>query len=87
MPDESQKDLDSIKDEHLKEEMIVRKWRHRRRMAYIALTAMLVMTVALFFFVDESRLDKIQDAISWAFIMMGGIVGSYMGAATWDGKK
>lgn len=79
--------MDLIKDEDLKEEMIVRKWKHRRRMAYISVLAMLGMTAALFFFVDPDRLAKIQDAIGWAYVMFGSITMSYLGASTWDGKK
>jgi len=84
---ENQNDLDLIKNEELKEEMVIRKWKHRRRMAYISLMAMLLMTASLFFFVDPDRLTKIQDAIGWGYVMFGSIVMSYLGASTWDGKK
>lgn len=87
MSDNPKTDLELIKDEDLREQMIVRKWKHRRRMAYVSLLAMVVMTVSLFFFVDPERLAKIQDAIGWAYVMFGSIIMSYLGASTWDGKK
>lgn len=80
-------ELHLIQDADVKEEMVIRKWKHRRRMAYVSLLAMIAMTIALMFFVDIDRLEKIKDASTWAYIMFGSIVGSYLGAATWDGKK
>lgn len=66
----------------------VTKWRHRRRMAYIALGSMIITTAVLVnpWFPIE-RLEKITELITWFYISMAGIVGAYMGLATWSGMK
>jgi len=48
---------------------------------------MVLMTGALFFFVPETKLDKLQDVISWAYMSFASIVGAYMGLATFEGVK
>jgi hypothetical protein len=58
------------------------QWKNRRRMAWIALFAMLVTICVLFFSIEESRIEKLSDIITWFFISMSSIVGAYMGFAT-----
>lgn len=60
------------------------RWRHRRRMAYIALSSMIVATGLIFFAVSESRLESLKDPIGWFFISMASIVGAYVGFATYS---
>jgi len=85
--DDVKEELNSIDNEKLKERLVQIKWKNRRRMAYTALFAMIMMTVCIFFIIKLARLDKIQDAITWGYIMFGSIVLAYLGAATWDGHK
>jgi uncharacterized membrane protein YfcA len=63
-----------------------RKWKHRRRMAYIALLALLGILVSTFFVILTPTQAGI---IEWGLILLGGIVGAYMGAATFEhlGRK
>lgn len=63
-----------------------RKWRHRRRMAYISLLTLIGILTSTFFV----TLSPVQAGIiEWGLILLGGIVGAYMGAATFEhlGKK
>jgi len=63
------------------------RWKNRRRMAWISVITMVLMTGALFFFVPETKLDKLQDVISWAYMSFASVVGAYMGLATFEGIK
>lgn len=88
MADESQaNELNAITDEEVKEQMVLKKWANRRFLAKASFWSMILMTIALFFFVPESRLDKISDAVTWAYITFSSITLAYVGATTWDGKK
>lgn len=63
------------------------RWKHRRRMAYIALFSMLVLTAyAVGPWIAIERLDKLSDIIEWFYFAMASIVGAYMGFATWSAK-
>lgn len=64
------------------------RWKGRRKMAWIALWAMIVFTVALFA-LPTDRIEKLADPISWFYMSMSTIVGCYMGMTTWAfvGKK
>jgi len=63
------------------------RWVHRRRMAYIALYSMLVVTAyAIGPWIPENRLDKLSDIIEWFYFAMASIVGAYMGFATWAAR-
>lgn len=80
----------SVKEakEHAKRACIIAatRWKHRRRMAYIALLSMLVVTYWCLFNIPVERLTVIDNIISWFFITMGSIVGAYVGFATLDDK-
>jgi len=59
-------------------------WRHRRRMAYVALSGLVgIGLAALCVSVTEPQATLLQ-AVAY---MLGLIVGSYLGAATWDDIK
>ena len=59
------------------------RWRHRRRMAYVALCG-LVGYPALFIFTDSPHLA----AVAWPVMStLGAIVGSYVGFTTWESIK
>lgn len=62
-------------------------WRNRRRMAWISFFSMLVVTALCFFWVPESRLEKLSDVITWYYMAMASIVGAYMGFTTWASKS
>lgn len=68
-------------------DMMAARWKNRRRMAYVAIVMMVMMTVSLFFYIPEAKLDKLQDVISWAYMSFASIVGAYMGLSTYAEKK
>ncbi len=63
------------------------RWQNRRRMAWIALGSILVVTVLAFFVVAESRLKLLGDVINMFYLSMASIVGAYVGFATLDKKN
>lgn len=65
---------------------ITNRWKHRRRMAYIALVSCLVVTYFCLFKISESRLQAATEVITWFYITMGSIIGAYVGFATLDDK-
>lgn len=62
------------------------RWKHRRRMAYIALVSCLVVTYACLFKISETRLQAASEVVTWFYITMGSIIGAYVGFATLDDK-
>lgn len=62
------------------------RWKHRRRMAYIALISMLVVTYLCMFKVPTDKLSTLSDVVNWFYVTMGTIVGAYMGFSTLDDK-
>lgn len=56
------------------------RWRHRRRMAYIAMLGLVLFPV-LFVFTENTALAE----IAWPVMAtLGGVVGAYVGFSTWD---
>lgn len=55
-------------------------------MAYISLVSILIMTYLILFIVPLDRLDKLDELITWFYIVMGSIIGAYVGFATFDDK-
>ena len=70
----------------LTEEAVARKWRHRRRMAYMALAGLLMVPVILVALGLAGRLGPLADftgVIVTVVSVLGSLVGAYMGLATW----
>ena len=65
------------------EKVTVTKNRNKRRMAWIALLSILVVTGLMMFVVDMDRLDKLSDVVVWFYFSMASIIGAYMGMTTW----
>ena len=63
------------------------RWQNRRRMAWISLSSILVVTILAFFVVAESRLKLLGDVINMFYLSMASIVGAYVGFATLDKKN
>jgi hypothetical protein len=64
------------------------KWRSRRRMAGIALLAMILLMAALLFApISESRIKLLEEPVTWFFFSMASVIGAYMGFTTWASKK
>lgn len=62
------------------------RWKHRRRMSYIALVAILLVTYACLFEIDANKLDALEVIVTWFYVTMGSIIGAYVGFATLDDK-
>lgn len=66
--------------------LLSNRWKHRRRMSYVALVAILVVTYLCLFKVDKERLADLEVIITWFYVTMGSIIGAYVGFATLDDK-
>jgi Ni,Fe-hydrogenase I cytochrome b subunit len=65
------------------------RWKNRRRMAWISLISMLIVTGLILFtdIVPESRLTILTEVITWFYFSCASIIGMYMGATTWANIK
>lgn len=61
----------------------IEQWVNRRRMAWLALISIIVITLLALFWISETRLTNASDVLTWFFITMSSIVGAYMGLSTW----
>ena len=62
------------------------RWHNRRRMAYISLFAIIVVIFLVLFIVPIERLEVLEDVIPWFFMVLGSIIGAYVGFSTLDDK-
>ena len=60
-----------------------RQWTNRRRMAWVSLIAMLIVTGLVLFAVPETRLLAIAPILDMFYIGMVSIVGAFIGFQTW----
>jgi hypothetical protein len=70
-------------------EMQKKKWKNRRRMAWVSMISMVVITILILFtnLVPESRLKILSEVITWYYFSCISVVGIYMGATTWASIK
>lgn len=66
-----------------------RRWKNRRRMAWLSLFAMFAMTYFVFFtdLVDVERMKVLKEPLTWFYFACISVVGAYMGFTTWASKK
>jgi uncharacterized membrane protein len=83
-----QRDLDNngIVDT-VEQQLYERKAVNRRRMAWVALIAMIVTSILLMFVVPSDRITLLEEILAMYFIALGSIVGAYVGISTWMTKK
>lgn len=62
------------------------RWKNRRRMAWVSLISMLVVTVLVLFYIPEERLKLLEEVITWFYFSMASVIGCYMGFTTWASK-
>ena len=60
---------------------------NRRRQAWLAMWAMVGVTILLMFAVPESKIKLITDILPFFYITMASVVGAYHGFSAWLGKK
>jgi len=65
------------------------RWKNRRRIAWISLISMILVTCLILFtdLVEESRLQILTEVITWFYFSCASIIGMYMGATTWASVK
>lgn len=79
--------IEQAKEEAKKSYILLsNRWKHRRRMAYIALFSILIVTYVCLFRVDKDRLNDLEVIVTWFYVTMGSIIGAYVGFATLDDK-
>jgi len=66
-----------------KEILIKKRWQNRRRMAWVSLVSMIIVTILILFVVPESRLNILSEVITWFYFAMTSIIGAYMSVTTW----
>ena len=69
--------------------IMTRRWKNRRRMAWLSLIAMFVMTFMVFFtdLVEIERMKVLKEVITWFYFACISVVGAYMGFTTWASKR
>jgi len=72
--------------ENTPEDLMHKRWRNRRKMAWVSLISMLVVTILAFFVIPESRLVLLSEVITWFYFGMVSVIGAYMGFTTWASK-
>jgi hypothetical protein len=63
------------------------RWKNRRKMAWTSLIYMIIKTLLLLFVVDPERMKILSEPIIWSYFCSTAIVGTYMGAATFEHIK
>ena len=65
------------------------RWKNRRRMAWLSLISMIVVTVLILFteFVSIERLKVLSEVITWFYFCCASIIGAYMGFTTWASRR
>lgn len=66
--------------------LLSNRWKHRRRMAYIALFSILIVTYLCLFKINSDKIKSLEVIVTWFYVTMGSIIGAYVGFATLDDK-
>ena len=60
------------------------RWKNRRRMAWLSLLGIYIELYLLFFHVEVARIVAIKDIVPMSFIVLGSIIGAYVGFSTFE---
>ena len=60
---------------------------NRRRMAWVALLALIASGFSMMLLIPETRLKTLDGLLEIYWIALGSIVGAYVGISTWMSKK
>jgi len=64
------------------------RWKNRRRMAWISLLSILIVTAILLFIpISIERVKALSNTIEWFYFSMASIIGAYMGFTTWSSNN
>jgi hypothetical protein len=69
--------------------LMARRWKNRRRMAWLSLIVMFTMTGLVFFtdLVPNERMQVLKEPLTWFYFACISVVGAYMGFTTWASRK
>ena len=67
------------------DQALTKRWKNRRRMAWISLMSMILVTFLVLFseYVSVERLKVLGEVITWFYFSCASVIGMYMGATTW----
>lgn len=60
------------------------KHKNKRNMAWFSLLSMVAITFTLMLFFDPSVVDRFENIVATLYVVLGGVVATYMGTATFD---
>jgi len=64
------------------------KWRGRRKMGWLSLISMIVMTFLLVLgMVPDERIKVLAEPLMWFYLAMTSVIGTYMGVTTYASLK
>lgn len=63
-----------------------KRFENKMALAWVSMVAMIGFTIALWFFVPESRLNTIAEASAWIYFAFTSIIGAAIGFKTWSDK-
>lgn len=91
MSDEQQETIDVDNDGKITPmeiDLTKTRFKNRRRMAWLAMWAMVALTTILLSdFVSIERIKAVDNVFEMFYIAMASVVGAYMGFTTWASKK
>jgi hypothetical protein len=88
MEDNDQLDLNNDGNVTTTEERIYeQKAVNRRRMAWVALVALIISGFCMMFLIPEHRIKQLDGMLELYWIALGTITGAYVGISTWMSKK
>lgn len=70
-------------------QLVYRRWKNRRRMAWVSLLSMTAITYLILFtnWVPKEKLEVLSEVITWYYFCSASVIGAYMGFTTWASKK
>jgi uncharacterized membrane protein (GlpM family) len=64
-----------------------KRFQNKAALAWVSMISMIIFTVALWFFVPETRLKIIAEASAWIYFAFTSVIGASLGLKTWSEKK
>jgi hypothetical protein len=70
-------------------ELMKKRWKNRRRMAWVSLSSMVLITTAILFtdMVSIEKLKVLSEVITWFYFSCASVIGAYMGFTTYASIK
>lgn len=64
-----------------------KRFQNKMGLAWVSMASLIGFTIALWFFVPESRLNIIAEASAWIYFAFTSVIGAAMGFKTWSERK